>query len=157
MAENSGDGMTELDRLRAQRAQLAERVRAPWWYLAVFAAVLALMCAVPFASNYLSPAAGSWSPVAALVLYYLLQAALARASGVAAGTRTLRYPSARAAGFTMIAVVAAAVVAEALLVTHGLTSAAIAVGVLATAVGTGCQRAQLRGIRRDLRTGVAAG
>ena len=149
---NAAEDVAELERLRAQRAQLANRVRAPWWYLAAFAVVLALICAVPIASHYLS-GLGNWSALVAIVVFYLLQGALARASGVAVGTRTLRYPSGRAAGIAMMVVVVAAVVAEMVLLRRGLLGAAIVVGVLATAVGAGCQQAHLRGIRRDLRTG----
>src|SRR5579875_7203 len=151
---NPAEDAAELEQLRAQRAHLADRLRAPWWYLAGFAVVLALTLAVPIGMHYFG-GAGNWS-MAALVLWFLLQGALARASGVAVGTRTLRYPSGRAAGIAMMVVVVAALIAEMLLTRHGLVAEAIVVGVLATAVGVGCWQAHLRGIRRDLRTGAEA-
>ncbi len=146
--------VAELGQLRAQREQLANRVRAPWWYLAGYAGVLALICAVPFGSHYFR-GTWSWSGLVAIALFYLLQRALARVTGVAVGTRTLRYPSGRPAGIMLMMVVTAAVVAEMVLITRGLTVAAIVAGVLATAVGTACHQAHLRGIRRDLRMGEA--
>jgi hypothetical protein len=152
---NTWDGVPELEQLRAQRAELADRVRAPWWYLAAFAVSLAVVCAVPVASHY-SSIAGGWPDLAALAVFYLLQAALARVSGVSIGTRTLRYPSGRAAGVAMIVVVVAAVVAEGLLLRHGLLAAAVATGLAGAVAGTGCQLAHLRGIRRDLRAGRGA-
>ena len=45
---------------------------------------------------------------------------------------------------------------EGLLLDRGLLAAAIVVGVLATLAGTGCWLGHLRGIRRDLETGMGA-
>lgn len=145
----------KLDELCDGQARLAERVRAPWWYLLGFAVVMALICAVPFAAHYLSWS-GSVSALVALVVFFPLQAGLARASGVAIGTRTLRYPSGRVAGIALMVVVIAALVAETLLLDHALGAIAVVAGILAVAVAVICWQAHLRGIRHDLRTGTGS-
>lgn len=155
MMRDDTDDSAELNLLRAQRAQLASRLKAPWWYVAAIAVIWAVTCAMPIGSHYL-PAVANWGGVLGIVLFYLLQQALAQASGVAVGTRTLQYPSGRAWGFAVIVVIVGAVVAETLLVNHGLLSTAIVVGVLATLAGTACWQGHLRGIRRDLETGREA-
>ena len=150
MMNDGAQDTAELEQLRAQRAQLADRLRAPWWYLPVFTVGMALICAVPIGTHYVAEE-GNWSTIVALVLFYLLQQALARSTGVAV-SRTLRYPSGRAAGIAMMAVVVAALVAEWLLLRHAMVTAAIVAAVLATVIAAVCQQAHLRGIRHDLRT-----
>ena len=150
------ENVAELELLRAQRAQLASRLKTPWWYVAATAFVLAVACAVPIGSHYLI-GAGLWCTLLAIVLFYLLQHALARVSGVVVGTRTLQqYPSGRAWGIAMIVVIVTNSAVGSLLLQHGLLAAAIVVGVLATLAGTGCWQGHLRGIRRDLETGRGA-
>lgn len=144
--------------LGAQRSRLADRVRAPWWYLAGFGLAWALLVGSPFAAHFL--AAGSWLVVLlGLVLFYLLQWGLDRASGVAVrSNRTLdRYPSTRPAAITMLVVGCAGIVAEFLLLDHGQLAVAVAIAVVACVVGPACQLAILRGVRRDLAGGAARG
>ena len=150
------ENVAELELLRAQRAQLANRLKTPWWYVAGTAFAWAVACAVPIGSHYLT-GAGIGGTLLAIVVFYLLQHALARASGVAVGTRTLyQYPSGRAWGIAMIVIIIAASAVETLLLDRGLLAAAIVVGVLATLAGTGCWQGHLLGIRRDLETGRGA-
>ncbi len=149
------ENVAELELLRAQRAQLASRLKTPWWYVAATAFALAVACAVPIGSHYLT-GAGIGGTLLAIVLFYLSQHALARVSGVNVGTRTLQYPSGRAWGIAMIVVIIANSAVETLLLDRGLLAAAIVVGVLATLAGTGCWQGHLRGIRRDLETGRGA-
>ncbi len=149
------ENVAELELLRAQRAQLASRLKTPWWYVAATAFALAVACAVPIGSHYLT-GAGIGGTLLAIVLFYLSQHALARVSGVNVGTRTLQYPSGRAWGIAMIVVIIANSAVETLLLDRGLLAAAIVVGVLATLAGTGCWQGHLRGIRRDLETGRRA-
>lgn len=146
------DDEAGLEALQAQRANLADRLRPPWWYLAGFGIVMVLVCAVPFATRYLSW--GNWSVLLALAVFYLLQAGLARASGVAIGTRTLRYRSGRVAGIALMVVVIGAVVAEILLLDHAQGGRALVLAIFAVAVAVVCWRAHLRGIRHDLCTGA---
>ncbi|MBO0803049.1 MAG: hypothetical protein J2P25_08245 [Nocardiopsaceae bacterium] len=147
--------VAELEMLRAQRAQLASHLKTPWWYVAAMAAGWAVVCATPIGTHYI-PNVGAWGGVLAIMVFYLLQNALARVTGVALGTQTLRYPSGRAWGIAVIVVIVAASEAEALLVENGLLGAAIVVGVFATLAGTACWRGHLQGIRRDLETGREA-
>ena len=149
------ENVAELELLRAQRAQLASRLKTPWWYIAGIAFAWAVACAVPIGSHYLI-GAGLWCSLLAIVVFYLLQHALARVSGVNVGTRTLQYPSGRSWFIAMIVVLIANSVVENLLLQHGLLVAAIVVGALATLAGTGCWQGHLRGIRRDLETGRGA-
>jgi hypothetical protein len=149
------ENVAELELLRAQRAQLASRLKTPWWYVAATAFALAVACAVPIGSHYLT-GAGIGGTLLATVLFYLSQHALARVSGVNVGTRTLQYPSGRAWGIAMIVVIIANSAVETLLLDRGLLAAAIVVGVLATLAGTGCWQGHLRGIRRDLEKGRRA-
>lgn len=139
----------ELEMLRVQRAQLASQLKTPWWYVAAMTVVLALICAMPIGTHYL-PGVGAWGGVLAIAVFYLVQHALARATGVAITTRTLRYPSARSWGIAMIVIVVAASEGESLLLRHGPLGAAIALGVFATLAEVGCWVGHLRGIRRDL-------
>jgi len=136
------ENVAELELLRAQRAQLASRLKTPWWYVAGTAFAWAVAFAMPIGSHYLT-GAGIGGSLLVIVVFLLLQHALARVSGVDVGIRTWQYPSGRA--WTI------AIVLE-----HGLLAAAIVVGVLATLAGTGCWLGHLRGIRRDLETGMGA-
>ena len=149
------ENVTELELLRAQRAQLASRLKTPWWYVAATAFALAVAFAMPIGSHYIT-GAGIGGALIAVVVFFLLQYALARVSGVDVGTRTWHYPSGRAWTIAMVVVIFAASAVETLLLNHGLLAAAIVVGVLATLAGTGCWQGHLRGIRRDLETGRAA-
>lgn len=149
------ENVAELELLRAQRAQLASRLKTPWWYVAGITAAWAVAFAMPIGAQYLV-AAGAWCLLLAIAVFLLLQYALARVSGVDVGIRTWQYPSGRAWTIAMVVVIIAASVAERLLLDHGLLAAAIVAGVLATLAGTGCWLGHLRGIRRDLETGRAA-
>jgi len=155
VARDDTENVAELVLLRAQRAQLASRLKTPWWYVAGTAFAWAVACAMPIGSHYLT-GAGIGGTLLAIVVFYLLQHALARVSGVDVGTRTLQYPSGRAWFIAMMVVLLAASAAETLLLEHGLLAAAIVVGVLATLAGTVCWLGHLRGIRRDLETGRGA-
>ncbi|MGH3162937.1 MAG: hypothetical protein ACRDOC_13730, partial [Streptosporangiaceae bacterium] len=113
------ENVAELELLRAQRAQLASRLKAPWWYVAGTAFALAVACAVPIGSRYLI-GAGLWCTLLAIVVFDLLQLALARVSGVDVGTRTLRqYPSGRAWFIAMLVVIMANSAVGTLLLEHG--------------------------------------
>lgn len=147
--ENS-DG---LQRLEWHRARLADRVQATGWYLAGFGAAMALLFAAPFGTHYLHWAGGV-SILLAMVVFFLLQAGFARASGLAIGTRTLRYPSGRIPGIVLLVASVSALLSETILLHHSQAGDAIAVGVFAVAVGTACWQAHLRGIRHDLRAGI---
>jgi hypothetical protein len=149
------ENVAELELLHAQRAQLASRLKTPWWYVAGSAVVMAVGFAMPIASRYLT-GADVWGVLLAIVLILLLQHALARVSGVALGMRTSQYPSGRPWTIAWVVVIFTATWVETLLLKHGLLAAAIVVGVLATLAGTDCWQGHLRGIRRDLETGRGA-
>jgi hypothetical protein len=149
------ENVAELELLRAQRAQLASRLQAPWWYVAGMVFALAVACAVPIGSHYLI-GAGAECTLLAIVVLCLLQYALTRVSGVDVGTQIWRSPSGRAGTIGMVVVILAASVVERLLLDHGLLAATIVVGVLATLAGTACWQGHLRGVRRDLETGRGA-
>jgi hypothetical protein len=145
------ESIAELELLRAQRAQLASRLKTPWWYVAAVAFGWAVAFALPIGSRYLTGASIGGS-VLVIVVFLLAQYALARVSGVDLGIGTWQYPSGRAWTIAIVVVIFAADVAESLLLEHGLLAAAIVVGVLATVAGTCCWLGHLRGIRRDLET-----
>jgi len=149
------EDVAELELLRAQRAQLASRLKTPWWYVAGIAFAWAVAFAMPIGSHYLT-GAGIGGLLLAIVVFYLLQLALARVSGVDVGIRTWQYPSGRAWTIAMVVIIFAASGVETLLLEHGLLAAAIVLGVLATLAGTGCWLGHLRGIRRDLAAGRTA-
>jgi uncharacterized membrane protein len=149
------ENVAELELLRAQRAQLASRLKTPWWYVAAVAFGWAVAFAMPIGSRYLTGASIGGS-LLFIVVFLLAQYALARVSGVNVGIRTWQYPSGRPWTIAIVAIIFAASMVESLLLERGLLAAAIAVGVLATVAGTGCWLGHLRGIRRDLETGRAA-
>jgi len=146
-----------LELLRVQRGRLADRMRPPWWYLTGVAIMYALVFAVPFGQRYLSQGFSIW-PIfaAALAVACLLQWGLARATGIAVATRTLRYPAGRPARIAMIVVSFVALVTETFLIDRGLPAAAIVVAALAVVAEVAAQQAALRGIRQELRAGGAA-
>jgi hypothetical protein len=146
-----------LEQLRVQRSRLADRMRPPWWYLTGIALLWALVFAAPFGKRYLPQGVRTWPILlAALAVAYLLQWGLARATGIAVATGSLRYPSGRRAVIAIIVVGAAAIVTETFLIDRGLLVAAIEVAALAVAAEVAAQQAQLRGIRQDLRAGGGA-
>jgi len=110
---------------------------------------------MPIGSHYLT-GAGIGGILLVIVVFLLLQYALARVSGVDVGIRTWQYPSGRAWTIAIVVVIFAASWLESILLEHGLLAAAIVVGVLATLAGTVCWLGHLRGIRRDLETGRGA-
>jgi hypothetical protein len=145
----------ELELLTAQRAQLASRLKTPWWYVAGSTVMTAVAFAIPIAAHYLT-GAYLWGILLIIVVFFPLQYALTRVSGVALPMRTWPYPSGRPWTIAMVVVILAASDAESSLLKHGRLADAILVGVLATLAGTGCWQGHLRGIRRDLETGRAA-
>lgn len=143
-----------LEQLRVQRSRLAERMRPPWWYLAGIAILWALTFAAPFSSRYAPQGVRVWPILlAALAVACLLQWGLARATGLAVAVGSFRYPSGRPAVIAIIVVGAGALGTEIFLIRRDLIVAAIAVAALAVAAEVAAQRAQLRGIRQDLRAG----
>lgn len=144
-----------LELLHAQRVRLASRLTAPWWYLAASAFAWAVAFAMPIGAHYLI-GAGAWCALLAIAVILLAQHALTRASGVDVGFRTWQYPSGRGWTIALVVLIFAACGLETFLLDRGLLAAAIVVGVLATAAGTGCRQGHLRGIRRDLATGRGA-
>jgi len=155
MVSSDLDNVAKLELLRAQRAQLANRLKTPWWYVAATVFAWAAAFAMPIGSHYFI-GAGVWCALLAIVVFFLAQHALAMVSGVDVGIRTWQYPSGRAWTIAMIVVIVAATGVETLSLEHGLLAAAVVVGVLATLAGTGCSQGHLRGIRRDLETGGVA-
>ena len=147
------ESVAELEMLRAQRAQLASRLKTPWWYVAAMAFGWAVAFAMPIGSRYLTGATLGGS-LLVIVVWVLAQRALARVSGVDLGMGTRRYPSGRPWTFAIVAVIFAGDAAESLLVEHGLLAAAILVGALATVAGTGCWQGHFRAVRRDLEAGT---
>ena len=143
-----------LERLRAQRSRLAERMQPPWWFLPGIGILWALVFAAPFGSRFLPQGIRTWPIlVAVLAVACLLQWGLARATGIAVATGSLRYPSGRPAVIVIIVVAAATIVTETFLIDRGLIVAAIVVAVLAIMAEVAAQEVLLRGIRQDLRAG----
>jgi hypothetical protein len=155
MMRGDTENVAELELLRAQRAQLASRLKTPWWYVAGMACAWAVAFAMPIGAHYLT-GAGPGGALLVIVVVYLLQYGLARVSGVDVGIQTWQYPSGRAWSIALAVVILAASVAEGLLLEHGLLASAIVVGVVATLAGTFCWLGRLRAIRRDLAAGRAA-
>jgi hypothetical protein len=155
MRDVAGDPAA-LERLRAQRSRLADRMRPPWWYLTGVAIMYALVFAVPFTTRFLG--ASIWPLfAAALAVACLLQWGMTRATGIKMGFRNLRYPAAgRPARIAVAVVCLAAIVTEHFLVDSGQFVAAIAVAALAVVAEVALQQALLEGIRQELRAGGAA-
>ena len=147
-----------LARLRAQRSQLAERMRPPWWYLTGAAVIGALTFGFPIAARYLPAGFTIWPFLAvALAATLLLQWGLTRATGIKVGFRNLRYPAAgRPVRIAAAAVSVGAITAEHFLIERDLLATAIAVAVLAVVTEVALLQVQLRGIRQELRAGGVA-
>src|SRR5215831_7122227 len=63
------ENVAELELLRTQRAQLASRLKTPWWYVAGTAVVMALAFSMPLGSHYLI-GAGIWCALLAIVVSF---------------------------------------------------------------------------------------
>jgi hypothetical protein len=153
-----------LELLRVQRGRLADRMRAPWWYLPGVAIVWALFFTGPFTSRSFSApnSVSTWAIVIpALAACCLLQWGMTRATGIKAGPRPLRilrdglfyYRPGRPAGIAIAVVSFVGLGTESSLIRHGLLAAAIVVAALGVVVEVTLQRAWLRMIRQDLRAG----
>ncbi|MGI5241529.1 hypothetical protein [Dactylosporangium sp. CA-139066] len=119
--------------------------------------LFALAFAFPFMSRYLPPGVRLWPLlVAALVVAWLLQWGLARATGISVGFPDLTYRPGRPARIAMLVVSLVALVAEHVLIDRGQLVAAVAVAALAVVAGVVSMQAALRGIRESLRTGGGA-
>ena len=145
-----------LEQLRVQRSRLADRVRAPWWYLTGIAVMYALVFAVPFAQRF--SGASIWLFFAAAVAVALpLQWGMTRTTGIKLGFRNLRYPAAgRPVRIAAVVVCLATIEIEHLLIDHGLLVTAVVVAALAVVAELVAQQAALRGIRQELRDGGGA-
>jgi hypothetical protein len=144
-----------LELLRVQRSRLADRMRPPWWYLAGFAVLYALVFCVPFALRF--PGVSLWPFfVAVAAVGSLLQWGLTRVTGIKVGFRNLSYPaSGRPLRIAMAVVCLAALVTEHYLIGRDLLAVAVVVAALAVAAEVAGQQATMRGIRRELRAGRA--
>jgi hypothetical protein len=143
-----------LDLLRDQRSRLADRIKAPWWYLAGIAFLWALVFAGPFGSRYLSPAYSTW-PILVIggVVVLVLHWRMTQVTGIKTGFRNLSYRPGRPAGITMLVVSLGGTGLEHYLIDTGLPAVAIVVAAFAVAAEVLAQLALLRAIRRDLRDG----
>jgi hypothetical protein len=145
-----------LELLEMQRSRLADRLRPPWWYLAGFAIMYALVFAFPFASRFLGVSIWPFF-VAALVVAVPMQWAWTRTTGMKMGFRNLSYPGpGRPARYAVVVVSLGTIVTDHFLIDRGLIAAAIVVAVLAVAAEVALQPVLLRGIRQELRDGGAA-
>ena len=143
-----------LERLRVQRARLADRMRPPWWYLTGVAILWALVFVSPFSSRFLPQGVSTWPIlVAAVAVACLLQWGLARATGISVGIPDLTYRPGRPARIAMLVVSLAAIVTEHFLIDTGLLVAAVVVAALGVVAGVVSVQAALRGVRQDLRAG----
>jgi len=153
-----GNGTSDpaLELLREQRSVLADRMRAPWWYLTGVAFLYGLVFAVPFITRF--SGVGIW-PVALVVVAvgWPLQWGLTRVTGIKMRFRNLRYPAAgRPVRIAVAAVSIGTVMIEHYLIDSRLFAVAIVVGVLAVAAEVVLLQAVMRGIREELRVGGGA-
>jgi hypothetical protein len=145
-----------LELLEMQRSRLADRLRPPWWYLAGFAIMYALVFAFPFASRFLGVSTWPFF-VAALVVAVPMQWAWTRTTGMKMGFRNLSYPGpGRPARYAVVVVSLGTIVTDHFLIDRGLIAAAIVVAVLAVAAEVALRPVLLRRERQELRDGGAA-
>jgi hypothetical protein len=155
MHDAAGD-LAALELLRRQRSRLADRIRAPWWYLTGIAIMYALVFAFPFASRFLGVTIWPFF-VAALAVAVPLQWGWTRVTGMKVGFRNLSSPGpGRPVRYAMVVVCLAAMGAEHFLIDRGLIVVAIVVGAFAVVAEVACQQALLREARRELRGGGGA-
>jgi hypothetical protein len=157
MREVAGDP-SALELLRVQRGRLADRIRAPWWYLTGIAFLWALVFAGPFGSRYLPRGVSPFPLILAVALPVacLLYWAQDRVTGIRMGFRNLSYRPARPAGIAMLVVSIAATGTETSLIRRGLIMAAIVVAALGVVAEVAATQALVRAIRQDLRAGGGA-
>jgi hypothetical protein len=153
-----------LELLRVQRSRLADRLRAPWWYLTGSAIAWAVGFTDPFTLRYL-PRVDYWAMgLAQVAVWCPLQWGLARATGIKVGPRPLRvlldglfyYRPGRPALIAIFVVILTVGLTDSSLLRHGLLAAAIVVAALGVAAEVALQQAWLREIRQALRSGGVA-
>jgi hypothetical protein len=146
-----------LDVLRAQRARLADRMRLPWWFLAGFAFIWALIFAGPFSSRYLPQGIPTWPFfLAAAAVGGLMQWGLTRVTGIKLPFRNLRYRPGRPVGIAILVVFFAVGESESLLIRRDMIVAAIVIGVLGVVAQMALLQAALQVTRRELQRGGEA-
>jgi hypothetical protein len=145
--------LAALERLRVQRGRLADRMRAPWWYLTGIGIMYALVFAFPFVSWYSGVSIWLFF-VVTLAVAWLLWWGWTRATGIKTGFRNLRYPAAgRPVRIVIVVVSIGTIAAEHFLIDRGLIAAGIVVACLAVGAEVVAQQAALRAIRQELRAG----
>src|SRR6476620_3271377 len=98
----SGGARGELADGDRARAELADRIRLPAWYIALFAVVELVLLSAPLVGRAMPiVAALGWLPIVAFAL--LADRLLGLATGTRLARRTLRaYPSSRPSGMALI-------------------------------------------------------
>ena len=141
----------------AQRAQLAEKARLPWWFWVLFTiATVGLLGGALFARALpgdVSVYVVTWPSL----LVYLLADRLVRwRRGISLSTATMRdYPSSRTAGIGFVLVAAAVVVAVGWFVRHDVLVWAAVVAGVGTCLSVGAMVVMQRGMLADIRDGRA--
>lgn len=146
----------DMEQLHRQRAALAQRVRLPWWYLALSAVMVAAVMAVPFLSEVIAPAVRPWVSLVPVLVMFVVNRLLGRSTGVKLPYKLARaYPSVRPIGYATAGIALVACLAEYLLIGSGHTVFAVGVVVVAAAATVAVLVWRTAAIREDISEGRA--
>jgi hypothetical protein len=138
----------------AQREQLAERVRLPWWFWVLFTIATVGLVGGSLFARALPGDVSTYVITWPSILVYVLADRLVRWSrGISISTRMTAYPSARAPGVSFLVVAVIGVIGVVVLQRQGLPVWAGVVVAVATVLMVGAMVAMQRAMRQDIRDG----
>jgi hypothetical protein len=138
----------------AQREQLAERARLPWWFWVLFTVATVGLVGGPLFARSLPGDVSTYVITWPSILVYAVADRLVRwTRGISISTRMTAYPSARLPGIAFLVIGIVGIIGVVTL--HGAAQrpAAVVVLVVATVLMVGAMAAMQRAMLRDIRDG----
>ncbi|HEY2222043.1 hypothetical protein [Actinomycetospora sp.] len=140
----------------AQREQLAEKARMPWWFWVLFTLATVGLIGGPLFSRALPGDLSDYAISLPSILIYLVADRLVRwRRGISISSRMTAYPSAKGAGIAFVVLGIAGIVGVSTLHGPGQLPWAVAVVVVATVLLVGTMVVVQRAMLADIRDGRA--
>ncbi|MCD2197421.1 hypothetical protein LQ327_29025 [Actinomycetospora endophytica] len=138
----------------AQREQLAEKARLPWWFWVLFTVATVGLVGGPLFARALPGDVSTYVITWPSILVYAVADRLVRwTRGISLSTRMTAYPSARRPGIAFLLIGIVGIIGVSTLHRVEQLPWAVAVLVLATVLMVGAMVAMQRAMRRDIREG----
>jgi hypothetical protein len=150
-ADMTHDAMAQV---AAQREQLAEKARLPWWFWALFTIATVGLVGGPLFARALPGDVSTYVITWPSILVYALADRLVRwTRGISISTRMTAYPSARVPGIAFLGIGIVGIVGVSTLHRPGLFGWAVALLVVASVLMVGAMVAMQRAMLADIRDG----